>query len=110
MNKYLLLFGTVFMVCPFMLRGQTPARSDVKRLPDGTPYREVRVIDAPGYPTYKNTGNQAEDEKRYQKEKAEWIEKNPEAYKRLNTEKPLTPEQEAEKRRKEELYRSSGGK
>lgn len=88
------------------LKAQTPARDEVKRLPNGTPYREVKVTDEPTYPTYKHTGNLAEDEKRYQKEKAEWIEKNPEAYRRLNAAQPLTPEQEAEKKRKEELRRT----
>lgn len=88
------------------LKAQSPARGEVKHLPNGTPYREVKVTEEPSYPTYKNTGNPAEDEKRYQKEKAEWIEKNPEAYRRLNMAQPLTPEQEAEKKHKEEIRRS----
>lgn len=70
----------VFSPYFFALKAQTPARGEVKRLPDGTPYHEVRVIDEPTFPTYKRTGNVAEDEKRYQKEKSEWIEKNPETY------------------------------
>jgi hypothetical protein len=106
MKKNLLCLA-LFMTFPFALKAQTPAQGQIKRLPDGTPYREVRVTDDPTYPTYKHTGNTVEDEKRYQKEKAEWIEKNPEGYKKLTAGKPLTPEQEAEQQRKEELYRRS---
>ncbi|MCS6979748.1 MAG: hypothetical protein N2050_05750 [Flavobacteriales bacterium] len=88
------------------LHAQNTTQNAAQRLPGGTPYREIKVADLPGYPTYKHTGNPQEDEKRYQQEKAAWIEKNPELYKKLNEPRPLTPEQEAEKQRKEKMTHS----
>ncbi|MEI7595569.1 MAG: hypothetical protein WCK02_07470 [Bacteroidota bacterium] len=37
------------------------------------------------YPVYKNTGNSAADDKKYDDAKKEWIEKNKELYKQMNS-------------------------
>lgn len=86
-----------------ILKAQNPSlRPELKRLPDGTLYREVKIVEYPTYPTYKYTGRPEEDEKRYQQEKAAWIQNNPEAYRKMNESAPLTQEQKAELRRKQQ--------
>jgi hypothetical protein len=44
--------------------------------------RETTIIDLPGYPKYISTGNPSMDEKNYQTAKADWINANPDAYKK----------------------------
>ncbi|MCS6980926.1 MAG: hypothetical protein N2110_01510 [Flavobacteriales bacterium] len=98
-----ILVLTSLLFSAFILKAQNPAlRPELKRLPDGTLYREVKVVDHPTYPTYKHTGRPEEDEKRYQQEKAAWIQNNPEAYRKMNESAPLTEEQKAELRKKQQ--------
>jgi len=101
-NKFLIISVSYF-ISFYLAYGQTQVDSD-KSKSSTKSYREIKVVDHPTYPTYKNTGNPEEDQKRYQKEKAEWIEKNPREYEKMNnTTAPLSPEQEAEKRKKETI-------
>lgn len=45
---------------------------------------ERTPVDLPGFPVYVNTGNQQEDERKYQEEKSAWIQQNPTLYSNAN--------------------------
>lgn len=65
--------------------------------------REITIIDLPGYPKYISTGNPKLDELNYQKEKAKWIDDNPNLYKEYINSHSKT----SSKEKKERLRSSS---